>query len=59
MPNTMSVEVITTKILLIRGRGVMLDRDLAELYRVSTKALNQSKEEHKTFPSRFYVSVNR
>jgi hypothetical protein len=32
-------EVILTKILLIRGRKVMIDLDLAELYGVSTKRL--------------------
>ena len=31
---------IEKAILLIRGRKVMLDRDLAELYGVATKALN-------------------
>lgn len=33
-------EVITSKILLIRGKKVMLDSDLAKLYKVSTKSLN-------------------
>lgn len=36
------VEVIQRKILIIRGRKVMLGRDLAELYEVETKALNQA-----------------
>ena len=31
-----SMEVVATKILLIRGKKVMLDRDLAKLYGVST-----------------------
>ncbi len=35
------VEVIQSKIYLIRGQKVMLDRDLAELYGVSTKRLKQ------------------
>jgi hypothetical protein len=34
-------EIILTKILFIRGRKVMIDRDLAELYGVSTKRLNE------------------
>ena len=33
-------EIIGTKILLIREKKVMLDRDLAELYGVSTGNLN-------------------
>jgi hypothetical protein len=35
-------EVLESKILLIRGHKVMLDRDLAALYRVETKALNRA-----------------
>ena len=35
-------ERITEKIHVIRGRKVMLDRDLAELYGVKTKVLNQA-----------------
>ena len=31
---------IENKILVIRGQQVMLDRDLAEIYGYSTKALN-------------------
>ena len=36
------IEKITGKIYLIRGQNVMLDRDLAELYGVKTKALKQA-----------------
>jgi hypothetical protein len=35
------LEVVATKILIIRGKKVMLDRDLAQLYGVSTKRLNE------------------
>jgi len=39
---------ITKKIFLIRGLNVMLDRDLAELYGVGTKVLNQAvRRNHK------------
>ena len=38
-----SVERIEKAIYLIRGEKVMLDRDLAELYQVQTKAVNQSR----------------
>lgn len=36
------MEAITAKILLIRNQKVTLDRDLAELYDVQTKVLNQA-----------------
>ena len=43
-------ERIERRILLIRGQKVMLDADLAELYGVKTKALNQAVKRH---PNRF------
>ena len=45
---------IKDKIHTIRGLQVMLDEDLAELYRVSTKVLNQAvKRNIERFPKRF------
>jgi hypothetical protein len=38
----MELQVIQSKIYEIRSRKVMLDRDLAELYGVETRALNQA-----------------
>ena len=35
---------VESRILTIRGRGVILDADLAALYGVSTKAFNQSAD---------------
>lgn len=35
-------EIIERKIFLIRGKKVMLDKDLAVLYSVETRALNQA-----------------
>lgn len=47
-------ESIETKILVIRGQKVMLDVDLAELYGVETKALNQAvKRNLERFPEDF------
>jgi len=40
MQKTISIESIAVRILEIRGKKVMLDKDLAELYGVSTKVLN-------------------
>ena len=47
-----SVEKIEKSIYFIRGEKVMLDRDLAELYQVQTKALNQAVRRN---PDRFPV----
>lgn len=47
-------QVIQDKIYEIRGQRVMLDRDLAELYQVTTSALNQVvKRNAKRFPTDF------
>lgn len=52
--NAISTEQIEPRILLIRGRRVLLDADLAKLYGTSTKALNQAvKRNAKRFPSEF------
>ena len=51
-------ELVITKILLIRGKKVMIDRDLAELYGVSTKRLNeQVKRNLKRFPADFMFQL--
>ncbi len=53
------VETIEQKILLIRGQKVMLDRDLALLYGVDTRVLNQAvKRNLKRFPSDFMFRLN-
>ena len=49
---------IKSRIFTIRGVQVMLDRDLAELYGVSTKALNQAvKRNMGRFPSNFMFEL--
>ena len=49
---------IQSKIYEIRGQRVMLDRDLAELYQVTTSALNQAvKRNSKRFPSDFMFQL--
>ena len=42
MKTLVPIERITSKIYLIRGLKVMLDRDLAELYDVETKILKRA-----------------
>ena len=50
---------INSRILTLRGKQVMLDRDLAELYQVETKVLNQAvKRNIKKFPSGFLFQLN-
>ncbi len=54
-----NVESIRNKIYEIRGQRVMLDRDLAELYGVQTKVLNQAvKRNIKRFPDDFMFQLN-
>ena len=51
-------EKIEQKIFLIRGKKVMLDRDLSTLYGVETKALNQAvKRNIKRFPKDFMFQL--
>ena len=53
-------ERIINKIYVIKGRKVMIDRDLAELYGVETRVLNQSvKRNSKRFPSDFMFQMNQ
>ena len=53
-------EVIQGKIILIRGQKVMLDADLAELYQVSTKRLNeQVRRNSRRFPSDFMFQLTK
>ena len=48
------LELIQSKIYEIRGQKVMLDRDLAELYQVETRVLNQAvKRNIDRFPEDF------
>ena len=50
---------IENKILLIRHEQVMIDRDLAELYGIETKVLNQAvKRNIERFPADFMFSLN-
>jgi hypothetical protein len=51
-------EGIEARILLIRGRKVMLDSDLSELYGVSTKRLNEQVKRNKDrFPGDFMFQL--
>jgi len=53
-------EIIESKILLVRGKKVMLDRDLARLYRVPTRRLNeQVKRNIDRFPEDFMFQLTK
>ena len=60
MSQELSIEKkIESEILVIRGIQVMLDCDLAELYGVGTKVLNQAvKRNIERFPERFMFQLN-
>jgi hypothetical protein len=54
------VERIYKSILFIRGHKVILDRDLADLYGVETKVLNQAVSRNKEhFPEDFMFKLNK
>lgn len=57
------VELVTSvkeKILFLRGKQVMLDRDLAEFYMVQTKRLNEAVKRNKDrFPRQFMFQLTK
>ncbi|MFA5822108.1 MAG: ORF6N domain-containing protein [Thermodesulfovibrionales bacterium] len=60
MKELIPVEIIEKKIYLIRGHKVMLDRDLAELYGVETRVLNQAVRRNlDRFPEDFMFALTR
>jgi len=60
MNGLVPVEIIEKKILLIRGEKVMLDSDLAGLYEVSVKVLNQAvKRNIGRFPEDFMFQLTK
>ncbi len=60
MKELIPVEIIERKIYLIRGEKVMLDSDLAELYGVMVKVLNQAvKRIISRFPEDFMFPLTK
>src|SRR5436190_2514314 len=54
------IQLIERRIYLIRGQKVMMDSDLAELYGVETKVLNQAVKRHlDRFPPDFMFQLNQ
>ena len=60
MKTLVPIELIASKIYLIRGIKVMLDRDLAELYGVETKVLKQAVRRNiDRFPPDFMFEMTK
>ena len=56
----MQLQVIQNLIYEIRGQNVMLDFDIAELYSVETRVLNQAVKRNKDrFPKDFMFQLNQ
>ncbi|MDQ1336384.1 MAG: hypothetical protein QG552_3334, partial [Thermodesulfobacteriota bacterium] len=60
MADIAPTERIASKIYVIRNTKVMIDRDLAELYGVETRVLNQAVRRNvKRFPEDFMFELTR
>jgi hypothetical protein len=60
MNDIISLEQIVSRIYFIRGEKVLLDRDLAELYKVKTKVLKQSVRRNiRRFPEDFMFELTK
>ncbi|MEA2095300.1 MAG: ORF6N domain-containing protein [Candidatus Cloacimonadota bacterium] len=58
MSNVMPLKSLMNKIIYLRGQKVMLDSDLAELYGVETKVLNQAVTRNpERFPQDFMYQL--
>ena len=55
----MELQYVQNRIYLIRGHRVMIDRDLAEMYGVETRTLNQAvKRNFERFPDDFMFQLS-
>ncbi len=60
MSSLIAIESVAQRILLLRGKRVMLDADLAEMYGVPTKALNQAVRRNiERFPVEFMFQLSQ
>ena len=58
MPEAYLTEIVQTKIYSIRGHQVMLDSDIAEIYAVETKRINEAVNNNpEKFPDDFYFEL--
>jgi hypothetical protein len=57
--NTIPETLVTSKIYIVRSKKIMLDRDLAELYEVETRVLNQAVQRNiERFPKEFMFKLS-
>lgn len=60
MKSNIELVIIQSKIYEIRGQKVMIDKDLADLYQVEVKRLNEAvKRNIKRFPSDFMFQITK
>ncbi len=60
MSDSVEGDSIGNRIVVIRGRRVLLDRHLAELYGVETRVLNQAvRRNRERFPADFLLNLSR
>ena len=60
IPKIFPDDVVLTKIYLIRDHKVMIDKDLAELYRIETKRLKEAvRRNRKRFPEDFMFEMSK
>lgn len=61
LPQTIGTKEVEARVIELRGKKVILDRDVAELYGVETKRINEAvRNNPKKFPERycFYLKVS-
>jgi hypothetical protein len=59
MSESQLTEIVQTKIYFIRGHKVMLDADIAEIYGVETKRINEAvRNNPEKFPKDFYFELS-
>ena len=60
MSNIVKLENIEDKIILIRGEQVLLDSDVAEIYEVETKRINEAvKNNPDKFPDEYSIELRK
>lgn len=56
----LTTQDVESRLIMLRGKFVLLDRDVAELYGVKTKEINQAvKNNPKKFPARYLMEVDK
>ena len=59
MNNPLSAQSIEAKLISIKGQQVLIDRDVAQLYGVQTKRINEAvKNNPDKFPAGYLVKLN-